>query len=120
MSVPLDRLYNFIRDVCDQDVIIYRFLPHGSKKVENLVQNDSSFAGNPFPVLICHDQEPLSWSDHVCELGCDFRKAIDIRNRLKHLLLLHSEKNSRDLENCSYTNDSCLKNKTKSYAFIKL
>jgi hypothetical protein len=30
------------------------------------------------------------------------------------------EKNSRDLENCLHTNESCLKNKTKPYAFIKL
>ena len=40
MSIPLDRLYQFVESVAQnilQDrVLIYRFYPHGSKNVENM------------------------------------------------------------------------------------
>ena len=72
MSVPLDRLYNFLHDVVDHDITIYRFWPHGSKKLEDLLplvpivcdwrQQAST------PEAIFHDQEPLdfdlwAWDD---------------------------------------------------------
>ena len=65
MSVPLDRLYNFLHDVVDHDIIIYRFTPHGSKKLEDLkalhpYTNWSQTAITP-PVIF-HDQEPLSFN----------------------------------------------------------
>ena len=31
MTVPLDRLYNYLESLSDHDIIIYRFYPHGSK-----------------------------------------------------------------------------------------
>ena len=43
MSIPLDRLYHYIesiaKDIRGDDVIIYRFYPHGSKKIEDLRMN---------------------------------------------------------------------------------
>ena len=35
MSIPLDNLYDWIDGVAD-DILIYRFYPHGSKKIEDL------------------------------------------------------------------------------------
>lgn len=62
MSIPLDRLYNFLQDVVNPDIIIYRWTPHGSKKLEDLKQlrNYSSEEETNLPILIAHDQEPLS------------------------------------------------------------
>ena len=66
MNIPLDRLYNFLSDVVNRDDIrIYCFRPHGSKKPEDLKpltdkeQNlslDQLFINH---VAIFHDQEPL-------------------------------------------------------------
>lgn len=67
MSIPLDRLYNFLQDVCNRDIIIYRYFPHGSKNIEDLHQladYQNIFTLKDFmimPVMICHDQEPLNF-----------------------------------------------------------
>ena len=76
MSVPLDRLYNFLRDVCNRhDVVIYRFFPHGSRKITDLipltppsnasirawvsgVANDNKYK----KFMFIHDQEPLNFN----------------------------------------------------------
>lgn len=71
MSVPLDRLYNFLHDICNhRDLIIYRFFPHGSRKIEDLVlleycnqiveQGHSMIMTNK-TFLFFHDQEPLNF-----------------------------------------------------------
>ena len=59
MNIPLDEIYNFINDRHD-DILIYRFYPHGSKKITDLkpirpitVWNDD------WVQVLCHDQEPL-------------------------------------------------------------
>jgi hypothetical protein len=63
MSVPLDRLYNFLHDISDRALLIYRWTPHGSKKLEDLKEltytpyPNSLYISNP--AMICHDQEPL-------------------------------------------------------------
>ena len=74
MNVPLDRLYHYIQNIAekiyDDRVIIYRFWPNGSKKIENLgtLEGELSFyqlaTGLP---ITCHDQEPLSYGlvDHT-------------------------------------------------------
>jgi hypothetical protein len=65
MSVPLDRLYNFLHDVVDHDITIYRFLPHGSKKLEDLlplVPSPSWYKLLTTPHAIFHDQEPLNFN----------------------------------------------------------
>ena len=36
MSVPLDRLYHYLADVVNHDLVIYRWAPHGSRKLEDL------------------------------------------------------------------------------------
>ena len=67
MSVPLDRLYNFLYNVCNRDdLIIYGFFPHGSRKLEDItvlqnIKNTSWTAGMTAPALIFHDQEPLKY-----------------------------------------------------------
>lgn len=36
MSIPLDRLYTYLHNSCNRDVIIYRFYPHGSKNINDV------------------------------------------------------------------------------------
>lgn len=67
MSIPLDRLYHYIESVAEEirgdRVIIYRFLPHGSKNVDHLdyikPYKWSEFTVSPH--LYCNDQEPLDY-----------------------------------------------------------
>jgi len=65
MSVPLDRLYNFLDDVSGHNLLIYRWYPHGSKKLEDLTPlkhyytNKEKIYVLTNPIMICHDQEPL-------------------------------------------------------------
>lgn len=76
MSVPLDRLYNFLHDICNHhDVIIYRFFPHGSRKLEDLIPLDSSNNVLDYDRnrIFYHDQEPLNF---------DLYKEVDI-NKFK-------------------------------------
>jgi hypothetical protein len=72
MSIPLDRLYHYIENIAKEiregDVIIYRFYPHGSKKLSDLLPlNDYDSSGvnwvdlMSLPSMICHDQEPLDY-----------------------------------------------------------
>lgn len=65
MSVPLDRLYNYLRDVCNHDIIIYRFFPHGSKKLTDckLLSNEHSNVELLTQMhAVFHDQEPLDFN----------------------------------------------------------
>lgn len=65
MSVPLDRLYNFLDDVCNyNDIIIYHFYPHGSKKIIDLVMlkdYKKIVSEGQKKFVIFHDQEPLNF-----------------------------------------------------------
>ena len=66
MSIPLDRLYHYIEDIANNihgDVIIYRFWPHGSKKLEDFVQLYAVDWVKELtrPHLLCNDQEPLEF-----------------------------------------------------------
>ena len=74
MNIPLDRLYHYINTqaqaVYGDSVIIYRFWPHGSKKLQNLEpieKNYDWFARQTSPQILCHDQEPLDYDyyDHA-------------------------------------------------------
>lgn len=124
MSVPLDRLYNFIDSLCDHDVLIYRFWPHGSKKLEHLLplkpitlSSEHWFNNMTTPSMICHDQEPLNYNLYN---KSDFQPIWDLKpipSVTKHLwenmhlrsllcvpfniydltMLCHSEKNSQEL-----------------------
>jgi len=129
MSIPLDRLYNFLFDdvTSRDDIVIYQFLPHGSRKLEDLVDTTSKISDRTWiktmttPCMILHDQEPLMYDFYTYQ---DFKKYLEQnRHRLYpkalievvaelHLracvhattnvydqtLLCHSEQNSQDLE----------------------
>jgi len=64
MSIPLDRLYHFLEDIVNDNIIIYRFWPHGLKKLENLLPlREYSWNKHMFShMVICHDQEPLDFA----------------------------------------------------------
>ena len=63
MSVPLDRLYHYLDDCVNHDLLIYGWFPHGSRKLEDLKPwlsySDSEFLNSA--LIICHDQEPLDY-----------------------------------------------------------
>lgn len=72
MSVPLDRLYNFLHDVCNRDdLIIYGFFPYGSRKITDIIpffHNSSETTYNERyqnltdkRTIFMHDQEPLNF-----------------------------------------------------------
>jgi len=129
MSIPLDRLCNFLYDdiTSRDDIVIYQFLPHGSRKLEDLVDITSKISHRPWikamttPCMILHDQEPLMYHLYTKK---DFKEYLE-QNRHKlypkalievvaelHLracvctttnvydqtLLCHSEQNSQDLD----------------------
>jgi ABC-type transporter MlaC component len=128
MSVPLDRLYNFLHSLVDHDITIYRFWPHGSKKLEDLVplvpRPNWPKEMTRLPVIF-HDQEPLKFDYWNSD---DFAKQAYLKiagfqinslySRIEHVnhqiplhlrgsiytnlydyvLLVHSEKNSREVD----------------------
>jgi hypothetical protein len=112
MSVPLDRLYHFLADCVNHDLVIYRWIPHGSRKLEDLSELlDYSFeqAVTGVPV-ICHDQEPLNYNLHSIEdfervddppdnAGhLHFRKLTNLKNVYDRAILLHSEQGGSEIE----------------------
>ena len=127
MSVPLDRLYDFLHDICNQDdLIIYGFFPHGSKKLEDLkflqdIQDTSWVTFMTSPAFIFHDQEPLNYSLYTEEKitnyinthfkNCKSQNEKDLIASMHlracilrpfsvydQVLLCHSEKHSKDLD----------------------
>jgi hypothetical protein len=128
MSVSLNRLYHFLQHICDTDMIIYHWYPHGSRKLEDLMTPfESNIPSTLYyelttPQIIFHDQEPLNlnyWSDQ--DLLATFRRikpnirfkeniddwiiGLHLRvcinapfNIFKNTILVHSEKNSKDVE----------------------
>ena len=125
MSIPLDRLYHYIESVAHNvygDTIIYHFYPHGSKKIKNLtcIQTYSWIEEFSKPQIICNDQEPLNYKFYQNTLHYNFWPIGTIERRLCELfheelqdqnlrlismfniydqcLILHSEKNSVDVE----------------------
>jgi len=117
MSVPLDRLYNFLHDIVNHDITIYRFFPHGSKKLEDcslLYVTDESGQNDQYSMfylktinMICHDQEPLDY-DGIATVPIPqgppnipfsvFRwNVFPMYNLYDQNLLCHSERNSAQL-----------------------
>jgi hypothetical protein len=116
MSIPLDRLYHYIESVARDvygDTLIYRFSPHGSKKIEDLnCIKDHAWSDNSYlPHLICYDQEPLNYDLYInapVRLSEEFSHLdpavipkrnirIKIGNIYDKCLLLHSERNSAEV-----------------------
>jgi hypothetical protein len=124
MSIPLDQLYHFIENTaqktCNDTVVIYRYWPHGSKKIQDLLPH-KSYTWNEYiesVQVICHDQEPLDFvgnasnTDHGTEStdsqwyrlreqhglvpnACNLRWKVNIFDQC---VLLHSEKRSSNLD----------------------
>jgi len=126
MSIPLDRLYHYIESVAQDvygDVLIYRFLPHGSKKIEDLtlLKIVDEVTQLTTAELYCNDQEPLNYqlyqdqkptlnpklgeNEFVCKIFTENNAPTLMRN-LRYFpgniydlcLLLHSERNSPQVD----------------------
>ena len=119
MSIPLDQLYNYIDNIAKEitdNIIIYRFYPHGSKNLKDL--NMLALAGEFVTFeelalkisLYCNDQEPLNYKLYQnINLDYPFKKivqllSLDKDNNLKikptiynKVCLLHSEQRSENL-----------------------
>ena len=132
MSVHLDRLYNFLQRLCNRDIIIYRWTPHGSRNLGDLHPLGTQFLSQieilvTIPPMICHDQEPLNfdyWTqdNFVCHSMDKFfesesvatqfahwhlRSALENRHKahvFKNTLLCHSELNSKELDKYTQNN----------------
>jgi len=134
MAIPLDRLYNFLDSINNHNLLIYRWYPHGSKKLQDLgpltpkskdwriLQTQST--------LIFHDQEPLDYEfyqqsveQEFCQLVSDwdkssllvlpkiqqFHKKLHLKSLLPvnlydFTLLVHSEQNSVQVEKYAQNN----------------
>lgn len=122
MSIPLDRLYDHLYNTCDRDIIIYRWIVHGSKKLKDLqyLTDYDQKKSQTTPAAIMHDQEPLDfdfwslddyyefWAEEIKENKIVKNEALikfvhnlGIRSILKpasnfydRVLLVHSEQNS--------------------------
>lgn len=85
MSIPLDRLYHHLESLCGDNIIIYRWYPHGSKKLDDLsVLSTSSARADRFKQLIdipmiCHDQEPLHYDYYT------YNECLDVVNKAAEL-----------------------------------
>jgi hypothetical protein len=104
MSVPLDRLYDYLYGLCNHDdILIYRWYPHGSRKREHCGwlggrQTLPFFDRITRPYLVCHDQEPLDFARYQTIPKNTLHDLVDCRcSAYDRLLLLHSEKRSLEL-----------------------
>lgn len=95
-----------MQDICNQDVLIYRFLPHGSRKWSDLSSLNlfTTEQKNNSVIAVFHDQEPVTseWIPINCEwLKC---KTDTTESKYKHTIFVHSEKNSQDIDNLDSLN----------------
>lgn len=111
MSIPLDRLYNFLYDRCNRNFLIYHFYPHGSKKPNDVQMLKSIVATTSecvlLPEVVFHDQELLQfdlWHEYHKSFVIPGTTHSRLKTRTSHLnihdklLLVHSEKNSPELK----------------------
>jgi hypothetical protein len=122
MSVPLDRLYQFIESTISEvygNVIIYQFWPHGSKNLENLIKlhSDVDWCNTMLiPSVVCNDQEPLDYEFYennpiqsnpffqlTQKYGCKSPTNLERHSIFDKTVVLHSEKNSLQVD--KYAND---------------
>lgn len=80
MSIPLDRLYNFLDGANDHNLIIYGWKPHGSKKIQDLKilfpVSESWRVRETQPGLIFHDQEPLDYDFSQSQVEKEFHNVV--------------------------------------------
>lgn len=119
MHIPLNNLYHWIESLLPEPAIVYRFDPPGAKSITNLTHLVlySDLDQHLLPEIICHDQEPLFFSMYENFNSEIVNKLIGIRdtseaticaNNLRaalnqvsiydNVILIHSEKNSSELE----------------------
>ena len=139
MSIPLDRLYHYIESIAkeiNEGIIIYRFCPHGSKKLENLKElHPSGLLWQDIVMQVnitCHDQEPLNYELRSPNYTNAFIKILKSASLLDHkihnllvvpsvynkICLLHSEKRSNHV--LEYQNNNCVPVYYWSHALIAL
>ena len=110
MSVPLDRLYDFLQDICNHDVLIYRYFPHGSKKMQDckmLADSPEMTKVDRFHKMyvFCHDQELLNSKcfPKIQNIAADIPInayriiAMNTLNKYDRVIVVHSELNSSDV-----------------------
>lgn len=127
MNIPLDRLYHFVQNTAciihKDNIVLYRFFPHGSKYVEDLhaLVPDGPWTNRLITRQIwCHDQEPLNYADYYyhqkkvqlnatnpdqwtqCLRSIDFTIVCPNLNYMRNIfgsnILLHSEQRSKYVE----------------------
>lgn len=125
MSIPLDRLYHHVEHVANQaygDVVIYRFWPHGSKKISDLSSLKPITGWKQIslcPEIFCNDQEPLDFARYSYEvtqaeylelpeaMAIVRKHQIDlprynfrgtVRNIWDQAIILHSEQRSMEID----------------------
>lgn len=126
MSIPLDRLYNYLDDCVNHELLIYGWKTHGSRNLDDIVPW-SDYTYDQFlsyAPLVCHDQEPLDFkiwtkkdflnrAKKICELWHPknwlqdkvlaymvqqhLRGVTQVANRYDLTMLLHSELNSQEV-----------------------
>jgi hypothetical protein len=118
MSIPLDRLYHYIENIAKEirgdDVLIYRFYPHGSKKIEDLTRLNpikSWVDDMSNPTIYSYDQEPLDYDRYQTYIDTPIEKhfletiklprrniKVNDFNIYDKCILLHSEVNSKEVK----------------------
>lgn len=102
MSIPLDHLYHYLETFCSDDILIYRWYPNGSKKLEDLKKLSTKAPGNDIngwlvymtaPIIIFHDQEPLNYNlySHNDFVKC-LHDIVDSKQPMDRSLVFKSEK----------------------------
>jgi hypothetical protein len=105
MSIPLDRLYNFLHDSSDHDIIIYRYLPHGSKNIVDLkpLQIPTPRSSVTQIHMWCHDQEPFTAETISTKFSRSVHNLLSCRESFyNRCLLAHSEQNSAEIKKVSH------------------
>jgi hypothetical protein len=138
MSVPLHNLYHWVESLIPDPVVLYVFHPYGSKKISNCnffrLYDQTLFRNlRNFPAGIIHDQEPLDWDfynspqqylDHwktddvspFDKLRFEYISRFNLKsivffvstNPYDRTILIHSEKNSRDLDQYQQNGFECV------------
>ena len=111
MSIPLDRLYNFLQDICNQDVLIYRYFPHGSKNIQDckvLLGSVDATNIDRFNKMyvFCHDQELLNSKcfpkvqNSIADIPMNAYRLLSTNtmNKYDRVIVVHSELNSSDVK----------------------
>jgi hypothetical protein len=95
MTIPLDRLYNFLDDVVNDDILIYRWCQHGSKLLTDikLLKEQTVFEMATIPIVLCHDQEPLNYYLYSEE------EILDSIIKLKSKVLPYSREKFKEINN---------------------